>query len=182
MVIFSLFSVSGQTCGQTTYIGNFIQLFTADLCSVFKGIRRFWNFYARNWWFAPEPSALPSCATPRDQVIIAQSVAPVKRRRAKFTIKKQVRRRRAQRTGKMPVLFAIGSITWNREHCKHNDLKNSRKNGIMDSGKNNCHYETQKFISCLLLFAICEAITTTYREIVEFIFPLLYNVTAERRE
>ena len=31
------FSVSGQTCGQTTYIGNFIQLFTAELCSVFKG-------------------------------------------------------------------------------------------------------------------------------------------------
>lgn len=52
----------------------------------------------------------------------------------------------------------------------------------MDSGKNNHHYETQKFISCLPLFTICETITTTYREIVEFLFPILYNVTAERRE
>ena len=48
MVIFSLFSVSGQTCGQATCNGKFIQLFAADLCSVFKGIRHFWNFYARN--------------------------------------------------------------------------------------------------------------------------------------
>lgn len=38
----------------------------------------------------------------------------------------------------------------------------------------------EKLISCLLLFTICETITTTYREIVEFIFPILYNVTAER--
>ena len=37
MVFFSIFSVSGQTCGQTTYIGNFIRLVTAKICSVFKG-------------------------------------------------------------------------------------------------------------------------------------------------
>ena len=89
----------------------------------------------------PEPSALPSCATPRDQIIIAQSVAPVKRRRVKFTIKKQVRRMPRPKNRQNACLFAIGSITWNREHGKHYDLKNSRKNGIMDSGKNNCHYE-----------------------------------------
>ena len=45
--VFLGFSVSGQTCGQTTYIGNFIRLGTAKICSVFKGFQRFWNFYAR---------------------------------------------------------------------------------------------------------------------------------------
>ena len=67
-------------------------------------------------------------------------------------------------------------------NCKHNDLKNSRKNGIIDFRKKNHHYETQKFINCLLLFTTYETITTTYREIVEFLFPILYNVTAERRK
>ena len=65
LMIFSLFSVSGQTCGQTTYIGVVIELIIAQKCSVFKGFRRFCKFYARNRQFAPEPSALPNCATPR---------------------------------------------------------------------------------------------------------------------
>ena len=68
--------------------------------------------------------------------------------------------------------------------CVHffSRLKNGRKNGIIDSGKKNHHYETQIFISCLLLLTTYETITTTYRETVEFLFPILYNVTAERRK
>ena len=69
LMIFSLFSVSGQTCGQTTYIGVVIELIIAQKCSVFKGFRRFCKFYARNRQFAPEPSALPNCATPRKLII-----------------------------------------------------------------------------------------------------------------
>ena len=39
-----------------------------------------------------------------------------------------------------------------------------------------------KKISWLLLFTTYETITTTYRETVEFLFPILYNVTEERRK
>lgn len=53
-MIFSIFSVSGQTCGQTTYIGIVIKLIIAQKCSVFKGFRRFCKFNARNRQFAPE--------------------------------------------------------------------------------------------------------------------------------
>ena len=56
---FSLFSVSGQTCGQTTYIGVVIELIIAQKCNVFKGFRRFCKFYVRNRQFAPETGALP---------------------------------------------------------------------------------------------------------------------------
>ena len=40
----------------------------------------------------------------------------------------------------------------------------------------------KEIISCLLLLTTYETITTTYRETVEFLFPILYNVTAERRK
>ena len=78
LMIFSLFSVSGQTCGQTTYIGIVIELIIAQKCSVFKGFRRFCKFYARNRQFAPEPSALPNCATPRYRAIISHFARFVK--------------------------------------------------------------------------------------------------------
>ena len=65
LMIFSIFSVSGQTCGQTTYTGIILELIIAQKCSVFKGFRRFWKFFARNRQFAPERSALPNWATPR---------------------------------------------------------------------------------------------------------------------
>ena len=77
LMIFSLFSVSGQTCGQTTYIGIVIELIIAQKCSVFKGFRRFCKFYARNRQFAPEPCALPNCATPRNRPYYYSTVAKV---------------------------------------------------------------------------------------------------------
>ena len=95
----------GQICGQATFSGYVRIYMEAEMLREIK-VSRLCHFKrCRDRSHAPEPSALPSCATPRDQIIIAQSVAPVKRRRAKFTIKKQVRRRRAQRTGKMPALL-----------------------------------------------------------------------------
>ena len=60
LMIFSLFSVSGQTCGQTTYIGVVIELIIAQKCSVFKGFRRFGKSRNRNRQFAPETGARPT--------------------------------------------------------------------------------------------------------------------------
>ena len=38
---FLLFFVSGQTCGQTTYNGNFISFYTTEIVNVYKGSRHF---------------------------------------------------------------------------------------------------------------------------------------------
>ena len=57
---FLLFFVSGQTCGQTTYNGNFISFYTTEIVNVYKGSRRFEKSQNTSRRLRPERSALPS--------------------------------------------------------------------------------------------------------------------------
>ena len=77
MVVFLLFFVSGQTCGQTTYNGNFISFYTTEIVNVYKGSRRFEKSQNTSRRLRPERSALPSWATPRYLIFWAPRALPV---------------------------------------------------------------------------------------------------------
>ena len=62
--IFRSISVSGQTCGQTTFIENFAREDSAEKVSVYKGFRAFEKSRGESRLHAPKRRALPTAPHP----------------------------------------------------------------------------------------------------------------------
>ena len=67
--IFRSISVSGQTCGQTTFIENFAREQSAEKVSIYKGFQRFGKLTAGKCLPAPKPLSLRNSAHPAAQIL-----------------------------------------------------------------------------------------------------------------